>query len=83
MKKFKKWSHQELIKSLDVYKNLKARKIPMTANQIQIQKLAQQIGRSVSSVVMRMANFTYLDTKGEKGLSNGGKNLFLFWKIYA
>lgn len=74
-----KWNDQELLEALMVYRKIKKNGERLDAANPRLNQLAQKIGRTIGSVVMRMQNFRYLDTDGKSGLKNGGKNLRIFW----
>ena len=74
-----KWNDQELLEALMVYRKIKKNGERLDAANPILNQLAQKIGRTIGSVVMRMQNFRYLDTDSKSGLKNGGKNLRIFW----
>lgn len=75
----RKWSDSELRQALELYVSLKKAGSTSSDAATKIEKLASRIGRSFSSVSMRLANYKWLDTDGREGLSNGGANLRHFW----
>lgn len=78
----KPWTEDEFILALELYFRIPFGSISKTNPDII--KLAQLIGRTPSSVGMRLCNYAHLDPNlPADGLSGGGKNCVTYWDRYA
>lgn len=68
-----RWNEKDYLLTLDLYYKIKETRASMGASNPQVQDLAKKINRTPSSVAMRLQNYAFFDTQGEKGLKNGGK----------
>lgn len=84
-KKNPDWSREDHILAFNLYKD-----IPFGKNHIhnpRLQELAKILGRSVSSVSLKLANMARLDpvhqARGIKGMSHGAKGEAAIWEEFA
>jgi len=81
MAKLNLWSREELILALNLYLKLPFGK--MHSRTPEIIKLAEIIGRTPSSIAMRLTNFASVDpfhqSRGIKGMSGGKKQVEPIW----
>ena len=78
----KRWSKEEYLLALDLYFKIKnSSNTSLTASNLDVQKLANKIGRTAGSLSMRLLNFQYLDNGS--GLSNGGEECKKIWNDYS
>lgn len=78
----KPWTEDEFILALELYFRIPFGSINK-ANP-DIIKLANLLGRTPSSVGMRLSNYAHLDPNVKaNGLSGGGKNCIVYWEKYA
>lgn len=78
----KPWTEDEFILALELYFRIPFGSISKTNPDII--KLAKLIGRTPSSVGMRLCNYAHLDPNLEAdGLSGGGKNCKIYWDKFA
>lgn len=76
------WTEDEFILALELYFRIPFGSIGKTNPDII--KLANFIGRTPSSVGMRLSNYAHLDPNLEaKGLNGGGKNCAVYWDKYS
>ena len=68
-----KWDRKEYDLTLELYSKLKKENKAMHISTPEVIALAEKTGRSCNSIAMRLQNFEYYATGGEKGLSNGSK----------
>lgn len=70
------WSEDELIVVCHIYRmdNLKY------DNKVRLAVL--ETGRSEGSIKRRFGNYQFIETDGEKGLSNGGRNVERIWSMF-
>lgn len=68
-----KWDRKEYELALELYSKLKMGNKAMHISTPEVIALAEKTGRSCNSIAMRLQNFEYYATGGEKGLSNGSK----------
>ena len=74
-----RWSEEEMILALDLYFKLQFGQFQ--SNNTEVKKLAKIIGRTSSSVAMRLCNYEYVNTG--KGLSGGEAQCRPIWDKYA
>lgn len=75
------WTEDEFILALELYFRIPFGSI--SKSNPDIIKLAKLIGRTPSSVGMRLSNYAHLDPNlSANGLSGGGKNCALYWNKY-
>ena len=78
----KPWTEDEFILTLELYFRIPFGRI--SKSNPDIIKLAKLIGRTPSSVGMRLCNFAHHDPNlNAGGLSGGGKNCALYWDKYV
>ena len=78
----KPWTEDEFILALELYFRIPFGSI--SKSNPDIIKLAKLIGRTPSSVGMRLSNYAHLDPNlAADGLSGGGKNCAVYWNRYA
>ena len=81
----KDWTEEEMILSLDLYYKLPFSRI--NKNNPEVQSLAALIGRTSSSVALRLANYAacdpYIVNSGRKGMTSGIGKCKPFWDYYA
>lgn len=78
----KLWTDDEFILALELYYRIPFGKINKTNPDII--ELANLIGRTPSSVGMRLCNYAHLDPNlAANGLSGGGKKCEVFWNKYS
>lgn len=84
MTKLNLWSREELILALNLYLKLPFGK--MHSRTPEIIKLAEIIGRTPSSIAMRLTNFASVDpfhqNRGIKGMSGGKKQVEPIWNEF-
>lgn len=68
-----RWNEKDYLLTLDLYFKIKDSRTTLGASNPQVQELAEKINRTPASVAMRLQNYAYYDSEGEKGLKNGGK----------
>lgn len=78
------WTHDELMVSLRLYLQLPFGKLDQ--RNPEVIKLAHLIGRTPSSVALRLVNYASLDPiqqqRGIKGMTNGGKACEEYWNRF-
>lgn len=47
-----------------------------------VQIAVSETGRTQSSIKMRFGNYLYVESKGQKGLSNCGRNVYETWSKF-
>ena len=78
----KPWTEDEFVLALELYFRIPFGSISKTNPDII--KLANLLGRTPSSVGMRLSNYAHLDPNlRANGLSGGGKNCAVYWEKYA
>lgn len=79
------WTHEEFILALDLYFRISFGSIHK--NNPDIIKLSELIGRTPSSVAMRLSNYAAndpeLQARGIKGLVGGGNACLKYWNDYS
>lgn len=73
------WNRDELIVVLDVYLN---DEFVLDSSDPLVKELADLIGRTPGSVVLRLSNYRHLDPNGSQGMSNVGENAREVWEEY-
>lgn len=68
-----RWNEKDYLLTLDLYFKIIDSRSTLGASNHQVQELAEKINRTPASVAMRLQNYAYHDSNGEKGLKNGGK----------
>lgn len=78
------WAHEELMATLRLYLQLPFGKLDQ--KNPEVIRLAQLIGRTPSSVALRLVNYAALDPiqqqRGIKGMANGGKACKEYWDMF-
>lgn len=78
----KPWTEEEFVLALELYYRIPFGSINKTNPDIV--KLAKFLGRTPSSVGMRLGNYAHLDPNLQaNGLSGGGKKCAVYWEKYA
>lgn len=84
-KKRKVWSDDEMLLALDLYFRTPYNK--RTRSNPEIIELAELIGRTPNSIVLRMANYLCFDIEeqklGHKGMNGGARQCKPFWEKYV
>ena len=84
-KKRKFWSDDEMLLALDLYFRTPYNK--RTRSNPEIIELAELIGRTPNSIVLRMANYLCFDIEeqklGHKGMNGGARQCKPFWEKYV
>lgn len=79
----RRWTREEYLLTLDLYKQLKSQKASLGAANPDVKKLARLINRKPGSVSMRLLNYLNFDEGEGKGLNNGGKECVQIWEQYG
>ena len=78
----KPWTEDEFVLALELYFRIPFGSI--SKSNPDIIKLANLLGRTPSSVAMRLSNYAHVDPNLKaNGLSGGGKNCSFYWEKYA
>lgn len=83
--KYESWTHDEMVLALNLY--LKTPFGKMHRGNPEVVRLAQLLGRTPSSVALRLVNFAACDpqlrSRGVAGMGHGGKKCVAYWAEYA
>lgn len=93
----KRWTENEFALTLDLYFRLKDKNESLGASNIEVRKVADQLGRTAASVAMRLQNYVYEEIiydfkkhhpnaevpEPDKGLKNGGDECAKFFIKYV
>lgn len=73
------WERHEFILTLDLYHN---HEFTHDVSDPQVREVADLIGRTPGSVVLRLSNYTHLDPSGTQGMENTGEACREIWEEY-